>query len=240
MARRRPFFPEIAPPQPVTRSYPQPSLRRAAQPGAGESSPSGSRDGRRPTPLRATSPALDPAGQRRGPELFFRPEGTFKLKLGSRTVRASAGQCVGPGLAGEPSAALHPRSGLNGARGFPRGQGADSRAPWRCVVSASPVAGSAPLRVLTPPRRLFFKLLAMGMLRGGHPCAEPGGRPAEPRWLRPSGFPGRRVLKSRSRALRSSLGHGVGSEPPDLGQGRAVSEMAQRMGHLSLVSDLQS
>lgn len=37
----------------------------------------------------------------------------------------------------EPSAASrHSEPGLNGARGFPRGPGADARARWRCLVSA--------------------------------------------------------------------------------------------------------
>ena len=79
----------------------------------------------------------------------------------------------------EPSAAFrHWEPGLNGARGFPRGQGADARDPWRCVVSASPVAGSAPLRGLNPTPQALHQASCYGDAAGrGRPRAEPGGRP---------------------------------------------------------------
>ena len=71
----------------------------------------------------------------------------------------------------------------------------------------------------------------MGMLRGGGvPARNLGAAPAEPLWLRPqalgSGF---WSLGAESPAqFPWSMGWGPG--PPDLGRGRAVSEIARRMG----------
>ena len=81
----------------------------------------------------------------------------------------------------EPSAAFrHSEPGLNGARGFPRGPGADARAPRHCVVSARRVAGSAALRGRNPTPRAFRQASCCGDAAGrGRPRAEPGAAQAE-------------------------------------------------------------
>lgn len=93
---RRPFFPEIATSTrdqviPVTKSP-----LRCARPGRGESSLlEAGTGGVRPAPRCQPSP--DPAGQRRSPRLFFRPEGTFKLKLGKPDSPCVRGSVSVPG-----------------------------------------------------------------------------------------------------------------------------------------------
>lgn len=141
----------------------------------------------------------------------------------------------------EPSAAFrHSEPGLNGARGFPRGRGADVRAWWRCVVSARRVAGSAALPGSQPhPPGFKLSLLLRGCCGEGHPCAEPGA--ARPCWasLSTSSGLGEWLLESGGKAFLSSSGAWGGVRGHrawgGVELGWAASEVSRRMERLSFV-----